>query len=718
MDQSLNNVVARLQQLASLNGGDSVPDRELLERYTSQRDSAAVELLIWRYGSMVLATCRRMLGNGPDAEDAFQATFLVLVRKAHAVRGQSVAAWLHRVACNTCLRLRKRQALQSRSEAAAARPDRIGSTPEPIDWQPILDDEIARLPQRFRSAFLLCHFEGKTNDEAARLLGVPKGTLLSRLARARQRLKHRLIQRGLAPAACAAAFDAASEPASAALVNSTLQMIGSNSSATPGAIAGLAEGVIREMNWIKIKLVACVFAAVAVIGAGGILLRQPGAQAGPEPPAKAAEKPKRQVTDLDLMQGSWLITSLIARGREQEESGVARLVIKGDVAGFIKRPGKTPDEFKLKLDSSAEPPAIDFIESGKPMHGIYELDGDNLKICYFDRGTTRPKSFDVTKEGRQAVLMILKREQPERKPQRDPNKPEAKTNGQGPLDLLLPKKTLPMVAKDEYEMHGAWSVVEIVADGQQRDPGDMRIQFGPFQTMTVQDLSLDKYPKPLSFKLHPDSGAIELRAGGKTQFGIYRLANNGELSGTNVNHLNICVNEKSDKPPKEFTAAKGSGNILFQLRRQSYAADTKWGEKLFPGGLVIDFGKVTGNEPKAAKVRIKNPYSMPVWIYAPMAGKWLAMKWLNHSGPIEPGEEALFEFTLQPGFLPIVGDPLNGNVMLPQDAIQIQTSLKNYRPKTDPLPSALDPTGQAMGGQPVSVVFLNLRAEFGESRSK
>jgi hypothetical protein len=316
--------------------------------------------------------------------------------------------------------------------------------------------------------------------------------------------------------------------------------------------------------------------------------------------------------------------------------------------------------------------------------------------------------------------MILTREKPEQKPAEDPEKaksPQANA-GATPLDLLLPKKTLPMVPKDEYEIHGTWSVVEITADGEHRDPGDMRLQFGPFQTMTVQDLSLDKNPKPLSFKLHPDSGLIELTAGGKTQMGIYRLANNGELSGTNVNYLMICVNEKGDKPPKEFTAAKGSGNVMFQLRRQSYAADTKWGEKLFPDGLVIDFGKVTGNEPKTVKVRIKNPYSMPVWIYAPTAGKWLAMKWLNHSGPVEPGQEAVFEFTLQPGFLPFVGERRRGNVMLPQDAIQIQTSLRNYRPKTDPLPPALDPHGHARGGQPDAVVFLNLKAEFEESRSK
>src|SRR5262249_14301659 len=123
-DQSLSTVVARLQHLAAADGLDAVPDAELLRRYTLQQDSAALELLVWRYGSMVLASCRRFLGNGPDAEDAFQATFLVLVRKAHSVRKQQLlASWLHRVAQRICVRLLRLATLKRTSERAAARSD-------------------------------------------------------------------------------------------------------------------------------------------------------------------------------------------------------------------------------------------------------------------------------------------------------------------------------------------------------------------------------------------------------------------------------------------------------------------------------------------------------------------------------------------------------------------------------------------------------------------
>src|SRR5262245_45206889 len=183
-DQSLNTVVARLQHMAAADGLDAVPDAELLQRYTLQCDSAALELLVWRYGSMVLASCRGFLGSGPDAEDAFQATFVVLVRKAHSIRKQqSVPAWLHRVAERICLRLRKREALKQVSERAAARNDEADRSLELNDFRPIPDAETPGFPQRFRAASLRCQGEGKTNEEAARWLGVPKGTLLSRLAR-------------------------------------------------------------------------------------------------------------------------------------------------------------------------------------------------------------------------------------------------------------------------------------------------------------------------------------------------------------------------------------------------------------------------------------------------------------------------------------------------------------------------------------------------------
>src|SRR5262249_6587748 len=169
---SLKHVITELHRWAA-SDLDAVPDAELLRRFNEQRDSAAFELLVWRHGSLVFGVCRRILGPGPDAEDAFQATFLALVRRARSLRAEtSLAGWLHRVARNASLRARKRAANRARVEQHSAQPNSYCSaSPDYRDLRPVLDEEIGRLPERFRIAFVLCHLEGKTNEEAAWLLG-------------------------------------------------------------------------------------------------------------------------------------------------------------------------------------------------------------------------------------------------------------------------------------------------------------------------------------------------------------------------------------------------------------------------------------------------------------------------------------------------------------------------------------------------------------------
>jgi RNA polymerase sigma factor (sigma-70 family) len=176
-----------------------MPDAQLLDRFVERRDEVAFELLVWRHGPMVLGVCRRILQNPHDAEDAFQASFFTLARKADSIaRRDSVGAWLYRVAYRIALRARARRA------RLAQREQPLGDLPvaevgcEPADllaWRelrPVLDAEISRLPEKYRAAFVLCYLEGKTNEQAAEQLGCPKGTVLSRLSRARERLRKRL----------------------------------------------------------------------------------------------------------------------------------------------------------------------------------------------------------------------------------------------------------------------------------------------------------------------------------------------------------------------------------------------------------------------------------------------------------------------------------------------------------------------------------------------
>jgi RNA polymerase sigma factor (sigma-70 family) len=188
----------------SLRSGSSaaVPDADLIERFVTNQDEAAFELLVWRHGPLVLGTCRRVLGDEHDAEDAFQATFFALARKASTIgRRDSVSAWLYKVAYRIALRARSSQAKRNREGPLCQEPVAVaGMSPEDLlawrELQPVLDAQIDRLPEKYRTVFILCHLEGKTNEEAARELGCPKGTVLSRLSRARERLRKWLGERG------------------------------------------------------------------------------------------------------------------------------------------------------------------------------------------------------------------------------------------------------------------------------------------------------------------------------------------------------------------------------------------------------------------------------------------------------------------------------------------------------------------------------------------
>ena len=182
-------------------------DGQLVQRFLTARDGAdqaAFTALVERHGPMVLGVCREVLGNSHDAQDAFQATFLVLARKAGSVRkADSVASWLHGVALRVAMRAKaeaaRRRVYERRSAAMkAAELERQGGSPE--GW-PELHEEIARLPERYREPVVLCYLEGLTTEEAALRIGCPHGTILSRLSRARERLRGQLDRRGLASSA-------------------------------------------------------------------------------------------------------------------------------------------------------------------------------------------------------------------------------------------------------------------------------------------------------------------------------------------------------------------------------------------------------------------------------------------------------------------------------------------------------------------------------------
>jgi RNA polymerase sigma factor (sigma-70 family) len=266
-------------------------DAQLLDRFVRERDEAAFEVLVWRHGPAVLGVCCRALGDTADADDAFQAVFLTLVRKAAAVRrGDALAAWLCRVAFRISVRLRA----DRRRRAHAALPE-VEAPPVPAadaGLRAALDVEIDGLPEAFRRAFVLCYLDGQTTAEAARIMGCPRGTLLSRLAAARKRLRRRLTHRGLAPAGLLAA--AGVTWPSGELVAATVALVKTFAAgaAVPRHVVALSQGVIRAMILNKVKFAASLALAVGVLGLGaGWLTRGPTAVADSQPVAKA-EAPK------------------------------------------------------------------------------------------------------------------------------------------------------------------------------------------------------------------------------------------------------------------------------------------------------------------------------------------------------------------------------------------------------------------------------------------
>jgi RNA polymerase sigma factor (sigma-70 family) len=364
---------------------------------------------------MVLGVCRKMLRHEQDAEDAFQATFLVLAREAGSIREpEALPNWLYGVTCRLAARAKsigwRRQTREVPLEESldpAAFPE-----PAPDDVGPVLYEEIGRLPDRYRAAFVLCYLQGRTNEEAARQLGCAPGTIFSRLARARQRLRSRLERRGvvfswLALPETASPFPRATEePVPPELEAATVRLVvpssgdGRRATLVPPRVARLAgpSGVSARRGWML-----AVAAAALLLTVVGVLFWW-----------SRGEK-----TIQEQMQGTWnlqalnvsgqAVPDLVAAGLDQE-----KLRVQGNVMAMSGRAVNVSGVFQLEPDT--HPVHLIWTVNGGSTHGIVEMrppDGLALSTTNQDAGADRvdkpPTDFTP---GPGKSVMIYRRAQP------------------------------------------------------------------------------------------------------------------------------------------------------------------------------------------------------------------------------------------------------------------------------------------------------------------
>jgi HlyD family secretion protein len=290
-------VLRQLRTLFNVGTVRELTDGQLLEQFATDRGEVAelaFAVLVERHGPMVLRVCRGVLADAHDTQDAFQATFLVLVRKARALWVRdSLGPWLHQVAYRTATRARSEAARRHRHERLAARSEEAEVRSQPSDeLEKTLHEEINRLPERYQAPVVLCDLEGCTHEQAARHLGWPVGTVKSRLSRGRERLRGRLLRRGLTadPGLIAAALtsDPSAATISSALVNSTAGAAArflTVRTFVHGSTASLAQGVLRSMSIIQwLKAASVVLVASTTVAGVGVLAQSgtSGAQARPE----------------------------------------------------------------------------------------------------------------------------------------------------------------------------------------------------------------------------------------------------------------------------------------------------------------------------------------------------------------------------------------------------------------------------------------------------
>jgi RNA polymerase sigma factor (sigma-70 family) len=407
-----------MQNVAGSTSQSEPTDERLLRDYVASQDAGAFAAIMRRHGGMVAAVCRRMLWREQDVEDAFQATFLVLMRKAPSLSSPNLLGhWLYGVAYRVASKIRSRNSQQRTREAPMV------DLPAPeadddVSWRdlrPVLDDELQRLPERYRRPLVLFYLEGKSAEEVATVLGRPRGTILSQLARGRERLRAGLARRNLT--------------LSAGVLASLLQRTASSDAAVParfldwamqahapsltagGAWAGvsaqaklLAQQVLKDMLRRRLWTMGSLLLAVLLALLVGIL----NYAAIFAPPVAVVQADPR--SDFDRLQGDWQVVAVERDGRvlPKDRFPFTRLKIRDDT--ILHEGGVHNQEVSFRLHPERQPKAMDMQAKGyhtETHNAIYALEGDTLTICR-PEDDQRPAEF-ASKPGSNILLYTAKR---------------------------------------------------------------------------------------------------------------------------------------------------------------------------------------------------------------------------------------------------------------------------------------------------------------------
>lgn len=396
---------------------DHVADAELLRRFVASNDLAAFELLVRRHADAVWAVCRRTLPCDADAEDAFQATFLALVRKAKSVRAACAGGWLHRVAVNAALKLRERAARVASTDPNDL--DALPAHPAPLDTElaVAVHEELARLSERERLPVVLCDLEGLSHADAATALGWPVGTVSGRLSRARAKLRDRLGRRGLTPSA-ALLPPLVAPPRVISLAQSLTA-----GTASP-AVVSLSAGAIAMLKTTSWMWAAGAVVCAGLAGAGGVAaLAQPdvkpmhpppGAPPAPPAPPRAKSGPTDDEWVPKPQEGKSFATGkfIVAPGGGLLPTAFPELALTDEkdfdkrAAAFAKQCPRLTAALAVKIEPTDD--TLRKLLKARLNRGVREL------ILHRERGFGNPSFSELVEclTDLQAVVMELWGEQP------------------------------------------------------------------------------------------------------------------------------------------------------------------------------------------------------------------------------------------------------------------------------------------------------------------